>query len=206
VKSSALPPFWKCYNQLPEHIRKLADKNFALFCENPRHPSLGFKRKGQVYTAEIGRHYRAVAREQVTYPGRRIAVLLDKQIRFSRIYQSILYMPVVLSLAVVGFIAQLVYSQDYGVLNALLDLKTVFFLSSPFAPSVPTDAVNMANATGIPALVWAVIWIAIAVGILGLAMRLYVVGRKKQFQLDQPFDQIPVPLFPTTISESQNPR
>ena len=34
------------------------------------------------------------------------------------------------------------------VLNALLDLKTVFFLSSPFAPSVPTDAVNMANATG----------------------------------------------------------
>src|SRR6267378_4898060 len=28
------------------------------------------------------------------------------------------------------------------VLNALLDLKTVFFLSSPFAPSVPTDAIN----------------------------------------------------------------
>src|SRR5207244_277846 len=35
------------------------------------------------------------------------------------------------------------------VLNALLDLKTVLFLSSPFAPSVPTDAVNMANATGV---------------------------------------------------------
>src|SRR5689334_8525780 len=31
------------------------------------------------------------------------------------------------------------------VLNALFDLKTVFFLSSPFAPAVPTDAVNMAN-------------------------------------------------------------
>lgn len=49
-----------------------------------------------------------------------LAVLLDKQIRFSRVYQSILYMPVVLSLAVVGFIAQLVYSRDYGVLNSLL--------------------------------------------------------------------------------------
>jgi hypothetical protein len=92
------------------------------------------------------------------------------------------------------------------VLNALLDLKTVFFLSSPFAPSVPTDAVNMANATGIPPLVWAVIWIGIAVGILAMAMRLYVVGRKKQFQLDQPFEPIPMPLFPTTIHDGQNVR
>jgi len=91
------------------------------------------------------------------------------------------------------------------VLNALLDLKTVFFLSSPFAPSVPTDAVNMANATHIPALVWSVIWIVIAVGILALAMRLYVSGRKKQFQLDQPFDQIPA-LFPTSVGESHNLR
>jgi hypothetical protein len=92
------------------------------------------------------------------------------------------------------------------ILNALLDLKTVFFLSSPFAPSVPTDAVNMANATHIPAIFWAITWIALAVGILGLAMRLYVVSRKKQFQLDQPFDPIPVPLFPTTIGESHNVR
>ena len=91
------------------------------------------------------------------------------------------------------------------VLNALLDLKTVFFLSTPFAPSVPTDAVNMANATGLPALAWAVIWITIAVGILGLAMRLYVAGRKPQFQLDRPLDQIPS-VFPTTIRESQNLR
>ena len=91
------------------------------------------------------------------------------------------------------------------VLNALLDLKTVFFLSSPFAPSVPTDALNMANATGIPPLFWAAIWIAIAVGILALAMRLYVVGRKQQFQLDRPFDQLPS-VFPTTIHESQKVR
>jgi multiple sugar transport system permease protein len=49
-----------------------------------------------------------------------LAVLLDKQIRFSRFYQTTLYMPVVLSLAVVGFIAQLLYSRDYGVVNAAL--------------------------------------------------------------------------------------
>lgn len=91
------------------------------------------------------------------------------------------------------------------ILNALLDLKTVFFLSTPFAPSVPTDAVNMANATGIPAVVWSVTWIAIAVGILAVTMRLYVSSRNKQFQLDQPFDQIPA-VFPTTIRESQSVR
>jgi hypothetical protein len=93
------------------------------------------------------------------------------------------------------------------ILNALLDLKTVFFLSSPFAPTVPTDAVNMANATGIPAVFWAVVWIGIAVAILGVAMRLYISGRKKQFQfdLDRPFEQIPA-VFPTTIHDGQNLR
>ncbi|MGP3925003.1 carbohydrate ABC transporter permease [Streptomyces sp. 8N616] len=49
-----------------------------------------------------------------------LAVLIDKGVRFSRFYQSTLYMPVVLSLAIVGFIAQLVFSRDQGALNALL--------------------------------------------------------------------------------------
>jgi Peptidase M50B-like len=75
------------------------------------------------------------------------------------------------------------------VLNALLDLKTVFFLSSPFAPRVPTDAVNMANATGIPALFWAVVWIGLALGILWLAMRLYVSSRDRAVQPDLPFEE-----------------
>jgi multiple sugar transport system permease protein len=48
------------------------------------------------------------------------AVLLDKQIRFTRFYQATLYLPVVLSLAVIGFIAQLLYSRDYGVVNAVI--------------------------------------------------------------------------------------
>jgi multiple sugar transport system permease protein len=48
------------------------------------------------------------------------AVLLDKQIRFSRFYQTAFYLPVVLSLAVIGFIAQLLYSRDYGAVNAAL--------------------------------------------------------------------------------------
>src|SRR5205823_13369712 len=64
------------------------------------------------------------------------------------------------------------------VLNALLDLKTVFFLSSPFATTVPTDALNMANATGIPAMFWAVVWITTSVLILGVAVRQYVGSRR----------------------------
>jgi multiple sugar transport system permease protein len=49
-----------------------------------------------------------------------LAVLLDKQIRFTRIYQSTLYLPVMLSLALVGFIAQLMFSQDQGLVNGLI--------------------------------------------------------------------------------------
>ena len=77
------------------------------------------------------------------------------------------------------------------VLNALFDLKTVFFLSAPFETTVPTDAVNMAKATGIPAILWAVMWIGLALGILWFVMRLYVAGRDKSFQPDLPFEDTP---------------
>jgi len=64
------------------------------------------------------------------------------------------------------------------VLNALLDLKTVFFLSSPFATTVPTDALNMANATGVPAIVWSVVWISLSVLILAVTVRQYIGSRR----------------------------
>ena len=77
------------------------------------------------------------------------------------------------------------------VLNALLDLKDVFFLSNPFVPTEQTDAVNMAHATGLPAIFWSVVWIAFALGILWFAMRMYVAGRDKGFQADLPFEDTP---------------
>lgn len=49
-----------------------------------------------------------------------LAVLLDKNIRGSRIYQSALYTPVVLSLAVIGFIWQLQYAPEQGFINNVL--------------------------------------------------------------------------------------
>ena len=77
------------------------------------------------------------------------------------------------------------------ILNALLDLKTVFFLSSPFAATVPNDAVNMANLTHIPAIIWAIVWIVLAFGILSIALRFYVAARDRAFDArhDSPFEQ-----------------
>ena len=64
MKSNALTSFWQCYDALPEQVQRLAKKNFALFKGNPRHPSLGFQKKGGVYTVQVGRSYRAIARER----------------------------------------------------------------------------------------------------------------------------------------------
>ena len=85
------------------------------------------------------------------------------------------------------------------VLNALLDLKTVFFLSSPFAPSVPTDAVNMANVTGLPPMLWAVVWIGAALTMLVVTMRFYTVRRAKMLQPDLSFPELPVIEIPRTL-------
>ncbi|MGV8873215.1 MAG: carbohydrate ABC transporter permease [Rhodococcus sp. (in: high G+C Gram-positive bacteria)] len=49
-----------------------------------------------------------------------LAILLDKNLKGSRLYQSIFYIPVVLSMALIGFIWQLIYSTEGGVLNSLL--------------------------------------------------------------------------------------
>ncbi|WP_210649020.1 carbohydrate ABC transporter permease [Nocardioides sp. SYSU D00065] len=46
-----------------------------------------------------------------------LAVVLDREMRGSRFYQTAFYMPVVLSLALIGFIWQLFYSRDQGLIN-----------------------------------------------------------------------------------------
>ena len=46
-----------------------------------------------------------------------LAVILDREMRGSRFYQTAFYLPVVLSLALVGFIWQLFYSRDQGLIN-----------------------------------------------------------------------------------------
>jgi hypothetical protein len=60
----ATPDFWYCYRHLPEAVRDLADKNFALLRADPHHPSLRLKKVGVFWSARVGAHYRALARDR----------------------------------------------------------------------------------------------------------------------------------------------
>ena len=64
IRSYAVASFWSHYNALPVEVRRLADKQFRLFSADPGHRSLGFARKGAMWTAEVGRSYRAMARKK----------------------------------------------------------------------------------------------------------------------------------------------
>ena len=52
--------FWALYGALPEEVRSLADKNYALLKTNSKHPSLHFKRLGDLWSVRVGAHYRAL--------------------------------------------------------------------------------------------------------------------------------------------------
>ena len=62
-----------------------------------------------------------------TLLGMFLAVILDREMTGSRFYQTAFYMPVVLSLALVGFIWQLFYSRDQGLINAVFDSKVDWY-------------------------------------------------------------------------------
>ena len=92
-----------------------------------------------------------------------LAVLLDKNIRGTRIYQSALYMPVVLSLAIVGFIWILIYAPEQGLLNNLIGR---------------TEQGNQISWLGDPDInLWAVL-VAASWRQVGYVMVLYLAGLK----------------------------
>jgi ABC-type sugar transport system permease subunit len=92
-----------------------------------------------------------------------LAVLLDKNIRGTRIYQSALYMPVVLSLAIVGFIWILIYAPEQGLINNLIGR---------------TEQGNQISWLGDPSLnLWAVL-VAASWRQVGYVMVLYLAGLK----------------------------
>jgi hypothetical protein len=64
VNHFATPEFWFHYRQLPEDVRALADRCFQLLQADPRHPSLRLKKVGPFWSARLGLHYRALARER----------------------------------------------------------------------------------------------------------------------------------------------
>ncbi len=63
MRHRANPKYWKFYEQLPEEIQKLSDANFELLKNDPRQPSLHFKKVGRMWSARVGIHYRAAAVE-----------------------------------------------------------------------------------------------------------------------------------------------
>jgi ABC-type sugar transport system permease subunit len=52
------------------------------------------------------------------------AVILDRGIRGSRFYQTVLFLPVMLSLALIGIIWEFVYSPNYGLINTVIGHNT----------------------------------------------------------------------------------
>ncbi len=95
-----------------------------------------------------------------------LAVLLDKDLRGSRLYQTPLYMPVVLSLALVGFIWQLQFSRDFGLINAMLQAVGLQ------DPASPVDWYGNSDVN-----IWAVL-VASSWRHVGYIMLLYLAGLK----------------------------
>ncbi|MFN6570664.1 hypothetical protein [Dendronalium sp. ChiSLP03b] len=64
MKHRATPDFWYYYRQLPSDIQELADRCYEILREDPKYPSLHFKKVGQFWSVRIGIYYRALAVEQ----------------------------------------------------------------------------------------------------------------------------------------------
>ena len=109
--------------------------------------------------------------------GMLLAYLLDKNIRGGRIYQSIYYFPVVLSLAVVGFIWQAtMFSQDRGLLNIIWPGKPIDFVGDStkiFQFHIPLTDTPIGLSRNFAALLIAIAWRHI-----GYVMVLYLAGLK----------------------------
>ncbi len=63
-------------------------------------------------------------------------------------------------------------------LNAFFSLVDLFFISA--TTDSHSDAVNMANSTGIPSLVWVFIWMGISIVMISVGLRLYAVSQKSK--------------------------
>jgi multiple sugar transport system permease protein len=95
--------------------------------------------------------------------GMLFAVLIDRGIRGSRIYQSVLFLPVMLSLALIGIIWELIYSPNYGLINSVIGR---------------TDNANLIDWLGNPDLnLWAIL-VEASWRQAGYVMILYLAGLK----------------------------
>jgi hypothetical protein len=53
--------FWSLFSNLPDNIQTVARKNFELLKSDPSHPSLHFKKVGNLWSVRAGSNHRALA-------------------------------------------------------------------------------------------------------------------------------------------------
>lgn len=63
MRHRASRKFWQFYRRLPEAIQRVANENYVVLKQDPKHPSLRFKKVGRFWSVRVGIHYRAVAVE-----------------------------------------------------------------------------------------------------------------------------------------------
>lgn len=61
MKSKASRRFWQGYRELPPEIQTLSVKQYRLWRQDPRHPSLHFKKVGTYWSCRVTDAYRALA-------------------------------------------------------------------------------------------------------------------------------------------------
>lgn len=71
-------------------------------------------------------------------------------------------------------------------LSAAVDLINVFFISS--MTTMHSDAANMAAATGIPGIVWVLVWMVISIVMISVGLRVYAVNKNKAASNDSVFE------------------
>jgi multiple sugar transport system permease protein len=146
---------------------------------------VGFRNYWQIFTIFDNRLFPAIFNNLMlivwlflcSAVGILFAYLLDKNVRGSRIYQSIYYYPVVLSLAVVGFIWKAVmFGRDQGLLNKVWPGEPIDFVgdqSRIFSFDLPFLDFSLGLSKNFAALLLAMAWRHI-----GYVMVLYLAGLK----------------------------
>lgn len=61
MRHRASRKFWPLYESLPPRVRDVADKNFELLKQDPRHPSLQLKKVDRFWSVRVGSGHRALA-------------------------------------------------------------------------------------------------------------------------------------------------
>jgi hypothetical protein len=60
MRSSTTPSFWRAYADLPAEIRERARRAYRLWRVDPRHPSLRFKKIGDLWVVRVDPDHRAL--------------------------------------------------------------------------------------------------------------------------------------------------